>query len=518
MVELCMEKKHCSMSTRALKSFTREIQDRAMEYIPEEHREWFLSKLPDPKRCAGQGDQRCAFSLLEDGGPSCIERRRLACLFCSPGDLAERCGSDEGVAQIHNALRAMQPEARRTAILERVPYAARARFERLLPTADQDLIYAQWDTDLLKGALEILNAAISTRVEDRLPVELAELQALAEGIPAPVLRLANLEGMPAALRKMKDMPRRGEAMELLSSLHQVATAAADGQHRSASAVAAEATATAADPGKGRRRRRAKTEDEATAVGKRARRRSGQRSRFVLRAEDEEEDGEEEEDEAVVVYARWDRTHLNAALETLDAAVSTAADDRLTLTLAELQALTAGIPPSVLRLAGLDDVPETLRQMKNLPKRTKTMDLLGTLQRVAAAAAASAANNRLDGPASAAAPVPSEVPATIPDIEAVGRLIIRRLTTIDSNEHGAPTDLGFDAWEEDTISDVVERVFASLGLDGTPADFDFRRVVFVKEGDAMMENMIPVEGAFKAVEAKEVVLCRKKKTAADRRTL
>ena len=315
-----------------------------------------------------------------------------------------------------------------------------------------------------------------------LPVEDASAGDDAKGVPGA----ASSSGLARASRESGKSPVR-----LVTAA--AAAEAAEGQDRSAATAEAAGELPAASPGTGKRSPRAVAE---AVAAKRARKRSGPKARFVLRAEDEEEDVEENED---AVYAEWGRDHLMAVLETLDAAVTTGADEQLRLNITELQALVEGIPASVLRLANLESIPETLKQMNSMPRGEMVMEVLGALRRVSAAAA-----NRRDRPASTA----EEVPATIPDAEAVGKLLIRRLTSIGSMSETNPSDEGFDIWEEDTISDVVERVFATLGLEGTPADFNFRQVVVVKEGDATTSRMIPVEGTVKAVEAKDVVICKK----------
>jgi hypothetical protein len=270
-----------------------------------------------------------------------------------------------------------------------------------------------------------------------------------------------------------------------------AATAAECRGRPASTAA---EAPAASCGAGARPRPAAVE---AGAGKKARLRSGPRANFALMAEDEEE-AEGAEDDEGAVFAQRDREPCKAAVDPIDAVVSTGADDPVSVEGAERQA-SAGLSASAIPPSDLESLPEPLSQMRDRPKRATAMELLGALPRVAAAAA-----DRRDGPASTA----EEVPATIPDIEAVGKLVIRRLMSINSMSEKDPSDDGNDVWEEDTILDVVERVFATLDLEGTPADYEYRRVVFVKEGDETVSKLIPVEGTANAVATKEVVLCKK----------
>jgi hypothetical protein len=324
---------------------------------------------------------------------------------------------------------------------------------------------------------------------------LAELQTLADGIPAAVLRTAGLESIPATLQKMTNMPKRQKAIDLLAALHKLAVAATERQREAAPASPA-GKAPAASRGSRKRVRFADVEDEAK---KKARLPSGSAaSGAMLTADDEEEDEEEEEEEEEdedAVYEEWDKVHLKGALETLDVVLSTSADAKLPLKIMELQALVQGIPRAVLRLAGFEGLPETLAKMKNMPKREKAILLLEALQRLATTAATHQT-------AATVTPTAELV------VEGDGKLSIRRLTTVGSISDKDPIDF-VDVSKDDTIAGAVERVFATLGQEGALKDFLFRRVVLVtEEGKEMRAKMIPVEGTFNAIEAKEIVLCRK----------
>jgi hypothetical protein len=306
-----------------------------------------------------------------------------------------------------------------------------------------------------------------------------------------------------------------------------APATAERQDRPAS-TAVEAPAERHTAGK-----RPRSAGKEAVGGKRAQlRRSGPMASFVLRAEDEEEVELAEEVEGAVL-AQLDREHRGAAAETVSAVVSTGAEDQVDVDSTGSQVSAESPLPSASRPSDRESLPEPPTKTKDLPEHEPTMELLGTLPRVAAAA-----TKRRDGLASSAEEVPAtipydevlgtlprvaaaatkrrvglassaeEVPPTIPDVEAVGKLIIRRLASIDSMSERDPGDDGFDVWEEDTIIDVVERVFARLGLEGNPADFTFQRVVLVTEGDVTTSKLIPLEGTSNAVEAKEIVLCKK----------
>jgi hypothetical protein len=501
MQELCRDKNNCAMSVRALRSFTSGVQAKAMEYIPEDERLWFRSRLPEPQRCCGQGEEPCVFAQTEAGGPSLAEGPRLACLWCSPEELAERCASEAGLAQLWEALRGMQPAARCKAILERVPCAARSRFEDQLSAEDEGAIYAQWGQDHLAVALNFLDAALSTREHEDLVVDITDLRDVAEGIPATVLRLVGLAGMPEMLGRMKIAPTRERTMELLTVLQKVAAAAATAQRRERAASAGSERPSSSATGVGKRPLEAKS---AEVAGEKVRKRARPKAAFVLSVEDEDEEEVQEEEynkteDEGAVYALWDRDHLRAALETLGTAVSTSAAAKLPLTVVELQTLVDGIPASVLRLAKVDSIVEALRRMKNMPKREKAMKILVALEKVAATAA-----RRQGQPAPASQ---ETLAATSPLDTAVGQLRIRRLTSLDSISDKDPID-GVDVTETDTISDVVGRVFATLGLEGALSDFNFRRVELVTEGGETRATMIPVDGSFKALEAKEIILCRK----------
>jgi hypothetical protein len=340
-----------------------------------------------------------------------------------------------------------------------------------------------------------------------------------------------------------------------------APATAERQDRPAS-TAVEAPAERHTAGK-----RPRSAGKEAVGGKRAQlRRSGPMASFVLRAEDEEEVELAEEVEGAVL-AQLDREHRGAAAETVSAVVSTGAEDQVDVDSTGSQVSAESPLPSASRPSDRESLPEPPTKTKDLPEHEPTMELLGTLPRGAAAATkrrdglassaeevpatipydevlgtlprvAAAATKRRDGLASSAEEVPAtipydevlgtlprvaaaatkrrvglassaeEVPPTIPDVEAVGKLIIRRLASIDSMSERDPGDDGFDVWEEDTIIDVVERVFARLGLEGNPADFTFQRVVLVTEGDVTTSKLIPLEGTSNAVEAKEIVLCKK----------
>jgi len=348
MVELCLEKKSSGMSVRALRSFTHEIQNKAMEYIPEEHRQRFRSQL------------------------------------------STSAGSASPVAKV--------PAARHSARKRRARSAS----------------------------------------------------------PAPKAPAAS----PNTRRRVRD-----DDLEF----------GADEKMREPAGPSASCVLTVDDEGE-------KSEEE---------------------SEEEASEEEEVEVDEDAVYEEWDKDHLEGAVEILDAAVTASVNSKIPLNITELRLLVDGIPNSVLHLADLEGLPETLRKMKNMPKHEKAVDLLVVMQSLATAAVE---RQRQTASALAAASKVSAATAVVDGGD--GKLLIRRLTSLGSISDKDPID-SVDVSKEDTILDVLERVFATLGLEGALADFTFRRVELVKEEDEVTKaKMIPVEGTCRAIEAKEIVLCRK----------
>jgi hypothetical protein len=368
--------------------------------------------------------------------------------------------------------------------------------------APGDAVYAQWNAEHLKATVKTLDVALSTSLKAELPLTLAELQAMLDGIPTPVLRLAELDTIGQTLKKMKNLPKREKTMELLRAMQEVATAAAARrQDRLPLAAATEGPTGSSAP-------RTRSQGAATAGAASQSKEKSARvpvESLLLEADDEEDEEEEEKEkeerqDEEAVYEEWDKDHLQGALVTLDAAVSTGANAKLPLSMTELQALADGIPASVLRLANLASIPSTLKKMTNMPKRAKAMELLAALQKVAAAAAE---RQRRPPPAGTA-----ERPAAASaEVEAASKLLIRRLLAVDTISDKDPID-SVEVSMDDTIEQVVARVFATLGLQGALKDFNFRRVDLVTEGEVTKAKLIPVEGTSNAVEAKEIVLCRK----------
>jgi hypothetical protein len=97
------------------------------------------------------------------------------------------------------------------------------------PEEDVSTAYGPWNGDHIERCLQRLGAATSASAQTKPPMRLLELAELVAGFPAAALALKGLEGIPQKLGKMKNMPRREKAVQLMTTLHELAAAAAEYQ-------------------------------------------------------------------------------------------------------------------------------------------------------------------------------------------------------------------------------------------------------------------------------------------------
>ena len=119
-----------------LKRFPEDLQQKGLEYIPEDKKEWFQEKLAKIKHCGGLDGEPCTFGPSDKGKPARVRKQCTACDFCDRGKLEEICPSPAERYRLKMILGKMSSASKRKAIEERIPADQRSHFLDMLPGED----------------------------------------------------------------------------------------------------------------------------------------------------------------------------------------------------------------------------------------------------------------------------------------------------------------------------------------------------------------------------------------------
>ncbi|CAJ1343459.1 unnamed protein product, partial [Effrenium voratum] len=118
LADACLQAARRAQLKRCLLALAPDLQQLALERIPEDFRARFRGALVDPKTCRGMDGERCIFA--QRGGPAQMHRRGERCLFCAPEDLWPLCYEEPGRSQVLARLRNMPLASRDKALGERL--------------------------------------------------------------------------------------------------------------------------------------------------------------------------------------------------------------------------------------------------------------------------------------------------------------------------------------------------------------------------------------------------------------
>jgi hypothetical protein len=150
--------------------------------------------------------------------PTWVPRSRWE-KFPATGAVAATTGRSDVVSSVLQPIRSRQ--ARPPAPLEDA-----SACDDAMGDVDVSTAYRPWDGDHIDRCLQRLGAATSAAGQTKQPMRLPELAELVAGFPAAALALKGLETLPQELPQMKKMPRREKAVQLMTTLHELAAAAA----------------------------------------------------------------------------------------------------------------------------------------------------------------------------------------------------------------------------------------------------------------------------------------------------
>ena len=130
------------------KSFPSEVQATALQYVPQEYREWFRTATR-VKRCPGIPGQACVFALTKEHQRRAeVKGRHGKCAICDSTRLGNLCRTSEGRRQLAGMLNRMHPDSKALAIAEHVPPRYRDEIAHSAPFVP-DTKNATWDSVLL---------------------------------------------------------------------------------------------------------------------------------------------------------------------------------------------------------------------------------------------------------------------------------------------------------------------------------------------------------------------------------
>ena len=132
MASLCADHDH-AMVLKKLKNLPEDLQEKGLEYIPDDQKAWFRAQVAKATRCVGLDGEACVFGLSLRGDRARTLGQSSTCDFCDRAKLAEKCASSSERDKLKAKIRKMCPAARQKAIEERIPPEQRAHFEDVIP-------------------------------------------------------------------------------------------------------------------------------------------------------------------------------------------------------------------------------------------------------------------------------------------------------------------------------------------------------------------------------------------------
>ena len=98
---------------RLLLAFSREVQERALDRVPEDLRAYFVGELRRPKVCLGMDGERCIFALAARGAV-CSAAQRTSGRFARRTLAGTKSSRSSGACQLRRARRQWRADCRRS--------------------------------------------------------------------------------------------------------------------------------------------------------------------------------------------------------------------------------------------------------------------------------------------------------------------------------------------------------------------------------------------------------------------